>query len=151
MKYLLSAVFALFFSASVNAHIGEHEAPVSMAAPHGGVMKKAGEVMVEVVAQARQASVYIYDLKLAPRDLTSVKVTASVIKPKSKAGKQIPVKIPVENSVKIPLQISSQNNVHFLTCDFGEQSAGLHRFTLRLAVDDPKTGHAGHVDFTIEP
>lgn len=135
MKTSVLTVILVMVSFFAQAHVGDHDAPVVLSAPQGGALKSFGELMVEVVVQGKTARLYVYDLKLKPHDLAGLKISASVVKPKSKA------------EVRLPLQ----NKGGFLVGDFGSETKGLHRFTLRIGIDDPKTEHVGHVDFTIEP
>lgn len=125
----------VMLSALAQAHIGEHDAPVVVSAPQGGMLKNFGELMVEAVVQDKTARLYVYDLKLKPRDLAGIKISASAVKPKSKT------------EIRLPLQSKGG----FFVCDFAAAAKGLHRFTLRVAIDDPMTNHVGHVDFTVEP
>ncbi|MBL7687450.1 MAG: hypothetical protein JNJ49_05405 [Bdellovibrionaceae bacterium] len=135
MKMSILMVVLVMVSTLAQAHVGEHDAPVVVSAPQGGMLKNFGELMVEAVVQDKTARLYVYDLKLKPRDLAGIKVSASVVKPKS----------------KVELRLPLQNKGGHLVCDFSTEAKGLHRFTLRVAIDDPKTKHVGHVDFTVEP
>ena len=132
MKKLLLAL--AFVSAPAFAHEGHnHDAPTTIQAPKGGVVKALDESRVEVVAKGKDIKIYFYDKEMKPREASGFKVTAIAELPRGKKSE-------VVNLGAKEAQLEG-------TYD----AKGAHRYTLKLNVTDSKTGRADNLSFTIEP
>lgn len=131
MKVLL---LALFISASALAHEGhDHDAPTSIKAPKGGVIKSLEETRVEVVSKGKDLKVFLYDKGLKPKSTKGFTLKASAELPRSKKVEE----------VKLEAKDTSFEGSY--------DAKGIHRYTLKLVVTDPTTGHNDALSFTIEP
>lgn len=131
MKVLL---LALFVSISAYAHEGhDHDAPTSIKAPKGGVIKSLEETRVEVVSKGKDLKVFLYDKDMKPKATKGFSVKATAELPRSKKTEE----------VKFEAKDSSFEGSY--------DAKGTHRYTLKLAVTDPGTGHNDTLSFTIEP
>lgn len=136
MKKLIPALLVLLAMTvrTAQAHEGhDHDGPTTLQAPKGGVIKALEETRVEVTSKGKQLKIYLYDKNLKPQPISGFKVTAQAQLPRSKKVEDLRL-LPKEN--------------HF---EAEYDAKGLHRYTLLLSVDDPKTGHKDQLSFTIEP
>lgn len=121
----------------VFAHEGhDHDAPTSVKALKGGIVKSLEETNVEVVSKGDSIRIYLFDKKASepkPLDVRPFTLTAKAEMPRTKKTEEIILK-PMGN---------------FFEATF--DAKGIHRYTLLLSVNDPKTGHDDKLKFTIEP
>lgn len=131
--YLL--VFALcFVGPYAMAHEGhDHDAPTTLKAPKGGVIKALDESRVEVVSAGKDVKIYLYDKEMKPAAPSGFKIEAKAELPRTKKEEVISLK--AKDS--------------FLEGSY--DAKGSHRYTLKLAVTDSKTGRTDNLTFTIEP
>jgi len=136
MNNTLTCLAVLFgcLSFSAWAHNGvNHDAPTTLKAPKGGLIKALDESKVEVVWKGKDIKIYLYDQNLKPAPAGEFTVVASAELPRSK--KQEPVTL-VANGTFFEGQYDAK---------------GAHRFTLALLVTHAKTGRTEKLTFTIEP
>ena len=116
------------------AHQGhDHDAPTTIKAPKGGVIKALDESRVEVVYRGKDIKIYVYDKEMKPQEISGFKVVAMAELPRSKKTEEI--------------KLSAKGNYFEGAFD----AKGSHRYTLKLTVTDPKTGRTDNINFTIEP
>lgn len=116
------------------AHEGhDHDAPTTIKAPKGGVIKALDESRVEVVYKGKSVKVYVYDHEGKPAMASRFKIEAKAIMPR---GKKEDV-------------VSLQAKENFFEAEY--DAKGIHRYTLKLDVTDSKTGRTDPLTFTIEP
>jgi len=116
------------------AHGGDdHDAPITMNAPKGGVVKGLEETNVEVVSKGKELTIYLYDKGMKPKSVSGFTVTAKAELPRSKKQDEI--------------KLTAKENSYSASYD----AKGLHRYTLLVAIKDPATGHDDRLKFTIEP
>ncbi len=130
----LSALAFVLSSPFGFGHEGHnHDAPTTLKAPKGGVIKALDRARVEVVSKGKDVKVYVYDKGMKPAPASEFKISAQAELPRSK-GKTDVALTPKENFFE------------------GSYDAkGSHRYTLKLAVTDSKTGRTDNLTFTIEP
>lgn len=136
MKHLALAltVSALAISAPAFAHEGhDHDAPTTIQAPKGGVIKALDESRVEVTFKGKALNVFLYDKELKPLAVTGFTVKAKAELPRGKKQEDIQL---------VPAG-TSYTGVY--------DAKGAHRYTLLLSVTDPKTKRPENLSFTIEP
>lgn len=124
------------FAAADNsyAHGGEdHDTPMTMNAPKGGVVKALEKTNVEVVSKGNDIFIYLYDKEMKPKSVSGFVVSAKVELPRSK--KQDDIKL----------------NSKETSFDASYDAKGIHRYTLIVAIKDPATGHDDKLKYTIEP
>jgi len=127
---LLSALILL----PAQAHEGhDHDAPVTIKAPKGGMIKALDIALVEVVSKGKDIKVYVYDQELKPRPAATFTIVAKAEMPRTKK---------VE-----PVSLVDKGEWFEGSFD----AKGVHRYTLRLAVTDQKTGRTDPISFIIEP
>lgn len=129
---------ALSFTALQSfAHEGhDHDAPKSVKANKGGVVRSLEETNVEVVSKGNKIEIYLFnknESESKPLDVAPFTLTAKAEMPRTKKTEDIALK-PMGN---------------FFEATF--DAKGAHRYTLLLSVKDPKTGHDDKLKFTIEP
>lgn len=131
----LMMLVALSFVGSVAlAHEGHnHDAPTTLKAPKGGVIKALDESRVEVVSKGKDLKVYLYNKEMKPQDVNGFTVVATAELPRSKKTEEV--------------KLSSKGTFFEGTYD----AKGAHRYTLKLAMTDPKTERTDNLTFTIEP
>ena len=116
------------------AHEGhDHDAPTTLKAPKGGIIKALDESRVEVVYKGQDIKVYVYDRELKPAPTSEFKIVATAELPRTKQ--------------KDPVALTAKDTFFEGFYD----AKKLHRYTLRLAVTDSKTGQTDDLTFTIEP
>ncbi len=116
------------------AHGGDdHDTPMTMNAPKGGVVKGLEETNVEVVSKGKELTIYLYDKGMKPKSVSGFTVTAKAELPRSKKQDEI--------------KLTANENSYSASYD----AKGLHRYTLLVAIKDPATGHDDRLKFTIEP
>lgn len=132
MKYLLIAL--ILATVPALAHEGHnHDAPTTIQAPKGGVVKALDEARLEVVAKGKDIKIYVYDKGMKPREAAELKIAATAELPRNK-------KIDTIN-------FEAKGNQFEGTYD----AKGAHRFALKLSVTDSKTGRTDNLSFNIEP
>lgn len=132
MKYLLIALALV--SAPALAHEGHnHDAPTTIQAPKGGVVKALDEARVEVVAKGKDIKIYVYDKDMKPRDAAGLRIVATAELPRNKKSDAV--------------AFQPKGNQFEGTYD----AKGAHRYALKLSVTDTKTGRTDNLSFNIEP
>ncbi len=130
-RALVTITFFCFGSFAHDGH--DHDAPTKLKAPKGGIIKALDESRVEVVAKGKDLKIYVYDKELKPAPTTDLKIIASTELPRTKKEE--------------PLSLKSQDTYFEAQYD----AKGVHRYTLKLAVTENKTGRTEKLTFTIEP
>lgn len=131
---MLNFALVLLFAFSTWAHPGhDHNAPGAVEAPKGGMIKSLEETHVELVHKGTELRIYLYDLNMKIKDPTQFKLTATAELPRSKKGEVITF------AVKDGALVGQYD------------AKGTHRYTLKLAILDPSTGHNDRMDFIVEP
>lgn len=134
MKKLLSALALLAICTPALAHEGhDHDAPTTIQAPKGGVIKALDESRVEVTSKGKDLNIFLYDKELKPLAVTGFKVKAKAQLPRGKK----------EEEIQLIPGATSYTGVY--------DAKGAHRYTLLLSVTDPKTARSENLSFTIEP
>lgn len=132
-KAIFASLIAFgFWAFSAVAHEG-HDAPTTLKAPKGGVLKELMEARVEVVSKGKDLKIYFYDKEMKPTQVSGFKVSARAELPRTKK---------IEN-----LELKAQET--FFESSYDAQ--GAHRYTLKLTVTDLKLNDTDHLTFTIEP
>jgi hypothetical protein len=130
MKTLIAALFAL----TAFSHEGhDHDAPTTIQAPKGGVVKALDEARVEAVSKGKDIKIYLYDKDMKPKSTKGFTLKATAELPRTKKTEE----------VKLTAKESSFEGSY--------DAKGMHRYTLKLEVTDPGTGHSDQLSFTIEP
>lgn len=132
---ILVATLALSMSSPlVMAHEGhDHDAPTTLKAPKGGIIKALDESRVEVVSRGKDIKIYVYDKEMNPAPTSEFKIVAKAALPRTKKEDEI--------------KLTSKENFFEGNYD----AKGAHRYTLKLAVTDSKASHSDNLTFTIEP
>ncbi len=134
MKNVTLTLLALLASLPAMAHQGhDHDAPTTLKAPKGGIIKALDESRVEVVSRGKDLKVYVYDAAMKPASAADFKIAASAELPRTKKEETVP--------------LWARKN-HF---EGSYDAKGAHRYTLKLKVTHAKTGHTDPLTFTIEP
>lgn len=133
MTVTLFAILALH-STTLFAHEGHnHDGPVSVQAPKGGVIKAIDENYIEVVVKKQNLKIYFYDKELKPAEVAPFKVKAIAEMPRTKKRDEITL---VAQAHSFEAQYDAKN---------------IHRYTLLLEVKHPGEDHVDKIKFTIEP
>ena len=133
-RNLLIALALVTFGFAGHAHEGEdHDKPSTIQAPKGGSIKSLEQTHVEVVVKGKDIKIYLYDKDLKPQSVKNYTVSANAKMPRTKKIETVELKI---------------QDQHF---EATYDAKGMHRYTLILAVKDPKTVHDDKLNFTIEP
>lgn len=131
LVFLLSGIVV---GETAKGHGGEdHDTPLTMSAPKGGVVKALEKTNVEVVSKGKAIFIYLYDKEMKPKSVSGFTVSAKAELPRSKKQDEI--------------KLTSKETYYDATYD----AKGLHRYTLLVAIKDPATGHDDRLKFTIEP
>lgn len=134
MKFQIVAVL-LSLALPVFSHEGhDHDAPQTVNAPNGGIVKSLEETFVEAVSRGTQVFIYLYDKEMKPKAISKFELSATAQFPKNKKK---------EKEV-----LFTKKDFHFVA-DFDAQ--GSHRYTLKIQIKDPATGHNDKMSFVIEP
>lgn len=134
MKKILVVIAVWGFASFGSTHEGhDHDAPAKVKAPKGGVIKSLEEVHVELVSKGKDIKVYLYDKEMKAKNLTGFKVSAQAEMPRTKKTEAV--------------SLTAKDNFYEGTFD----AKGVHRYTLIVAVTDPKVGHEDKLKFTVEP
>ena len=137
MKHTLKALTLLlvniFISSAVAHESHDHDAPATVKAPKGGIIKSLEEAHIEVTNSKNNIKVYVYSKDLKPVDAATYGITAKAEMPRTKKSEVIDLK----------------SNGNFLEGNY--DSKGAHRYTLILNINDPNTKHNDNLSFTIEP
>lgn len=131
---MLNLAMALFLAFSTWAHPGhDHNAPGAVEAPKGGMIKSLEQTHVELVHKGSELKIYLYDMKMKAKDPAQFTLTATAELPRSKKGDVVTFTVKDGSFV-------------------GQYDAkGSHRYTLKLAILDPSTGHNDRMEFVVEP
>ena len=131
---ILTILILTLASPAVLAHEGhDHDAPKMIQAPKGGVIKSLEETSVEVVSKGKDLKIYLYNNEMKPQDVSGYKVSATAKLPRTKKIDEVNL---------LP------KGTYF---EASYDAKGIHRYTLTVAITDPKTGHPDKLNFTIEP
>lgn len=134
MKFEIIAIL-LSLTLPVFSHEGhDHDAPQMVNAPNGGTVKSLEETFVEAVSKGNQVFIYLYNKEMKPKNISKFELTATAQFPK--------------NKIKEKSVLFIKKEFHFVA-DFDAQ--GSHRYTLKLQIKDPATGHKDQMNFVIEP
>lgn len=116
------------------AHNGhDHDAPTTIRAPKGGLIKALDEARVEVVPKGKNIKIHVYDTEMKSAPTSRFKVTAEARLPRAK---------------KVEVLALKENETFF---EGNYDAKGAHRVILKLAVTDSKTGRTDILTFNIEP
>lgn len=132
----LSLVIALvmILGSPLMAHEGHnHDAPTTLKAPKGGVIKSLDLARVEVVSRGKDLKIYVYDKEMKPAPTSEFQIVAKAELPRTKKVEEV--------------MLASKDE--FFEGSF--DAKGAHRYTLKLAVTDSKTNRTDNLTFTIEP
>jgi len=130
---LLTLMLSLTTTAALGHEGHDHDAPTTLEAPKGGTIKALELTLVEVVSKGKDLKIYLYDKAMKPQAVAAYAVKATAQPPRGK------------NSEEVKLAAKG-------TWFEGSYDAkGLHRYTLVVAIKDPKTGHDDKLNFTVEP
>jgi hypothetical protein len=116
------------------AHEGhDHDAPTTLRAPKGGVIKALDQSRVEVVSKGKDIKIFVYDQEMKPAPTADFQIVAKAALPRTKKEEDV--------------RLVSKDN--FFEGSF--DAKGAHRYTLKLAVTALKMSRTDHLTFTIEP
>ncbi len=133
-QIFLYTFFILIIGPASQAHEGhDHEGPISIPAPKGGIIKSLEGTSVEVVSRGKEIKMYLYDKETKPQSTSGFLVAAKVELPRTKKQEAI--------------TLTAKDTFYEATYD----AKGLHRYTLLISIKDLKTGHDDKLSFTIEP
>ncbi|MEY4632226.1 MAG: hypothetical protein RIQ81_2346 [Pseudomonadota bacterium] len=122
------------FASPTRAHNGvDHDAPTTVKAPKGGIIKSLDDSKVEVVSKGSSIKIYVYGNDLKPIPATTLKIDATAVMPRSKKSEVV--------------SLSMAENMFEGSYD----AKGAHRYTLRLSVTELKSNRTEILTFTIEP
>lgn len=135
MRNLAKALaFLAFSSTALMAHEGkDHDAPTTIKAPKGGVVKSLDASRVEVVAKGKSIKIYLYDRDMKPAAPGEFNVVAQAELPRSKKVEEI--KLEPKDS--------------FFEGSY--DAKGVHRYKLKLEVTHSKTSQTDKLTFNVEP
>lgn len=137
MKHVLNIILTIgiaLISLNTMAHGGhDHDAPVSVQAPKGGIIRKLESHFLEVVAKDKDIKIYLYTQDLKAVEPKGFKVFVKAQLPKKKAQES--------------LSLKTENGVMSTSFD----AKGSHRYTLLLSVTEPNDTHQNTLKFNIEP
>lgn len=123
-----------FWSLNSVAHEGHnHDAPTTLKAPKGGVIKALDESRIEVVSKGKDVKIYLYDKEMNPTKASDYEIIALAELPRSKKEESLPL---------------APKDTYF---EGSYDAKGSHRYTLKLAVTDSKTNRTDNLTFTVEP
>ena len=126
--------FWAFSSAALVAHEGhEHDAPTTIKAPKGGVVKSLDASRVEVVTKGKNIKIYLYDQDMKPATAGEFSIVAQAELPRSKKVEEIKLE---------PKDSFFEGNY---------DAKGVHRYKLKLEVTHSKTGQTDKLTFNVEP
>lgn len=134
MKLTIITCLLIATSAAFSHEGHDHEAPQMVSAPNGGIVKSLEKTFVEAVSRGQQVSIYLYDKEMKPKDVSNFELSATAQFPKNKI-KEKPV-------------VFVKKDFHF---DATFDAQGSHRYTLKIQIKDPATGHNDRMSFVIEP
>jgi len=125
----------LIIATSAHSHEGhDHDTPQMVTAPNGGIVKSLEKTFVEAVSQGNQVSIFLYDKQMKAQDVSQFELSATAQFPK--------------NKIKEKVVLFVKKEFHF-EANFDAQ--GSHRYTLKIKIKDPATGHNDKMSFVIEP
>jgi hypothetical protein len=130
MKAQWMMVLACVVSAAAFAHEGDHDAPGSVQAPRGGLIRSTEDSHYEVLVKGKEIEIFAYDLALKPLALDQVTLAGTVTLPRKKPQ---------------PITITKDKDRFRAQFD----AKGAHRYELRLAIQQGSTSHSAR--YTIEP
>jgi hypothetical protein len=134
MKTVFGIFAALLLSGTAYPHEGhDHDGPVKVQAPKGGIIKMREADYVEVVSKGNAFTVYLYDKDLKAQNPKDYTVSAKVQKPRSKKAED--VKLEAKE----------------MAFEGSYDAKGAHRYTLILSVKNAGEDHGDKLKYTIEP
>jgi hypothetical protein len=132
--FILTLILSGVVSTKTYSHEGQdHDAPTTLKAPKGGVIKALDESRVEVVSKGKDVKIYFYDKTMKPLVLSRFKVLAKAELPRT--GRQE------------TLALIDQSQFFEASYD----AKGVHRYTLKLSITDTAIGRTENLNFTVEP
>ena len=137
MKHAFNIILAIGIALTglnTMAHEGhDHDAPVSVQAPKGGIIRKLETHFVEVVAKDKDIKIYLYTQDLKAVEPKGFKVFIKAQLPRKKTQESLTLK--------------TENGIMSTTFD----AKGAHRYTLLVSVTEPNDPHQNTLKFNIEP
>ncbi len=136
MRRIIMALAVCFgFLSNVgHSHEGHnHDAPTTIKAPKGGMIKSLDESRIEVLSKGSNLKIYLYDKDMKPAVSADFKMTAKAVMPRTKKTEEI----------KLEAKDGFYEGVY--------DAKGVHRYTLKLEVTHLKVGHTDDLTFNIEP
>ena len=136
MKNFCRVLFVLgvLLSGKAWSHEGhDHDAPTTIKAPKGGIIKALDESRVEVVSKGKNIKIYLYDKAMKSAPSSEFKITAKAELPRTKKIDEI--------------KLEARDNFFEGNYD----AKGIHRYTLKLEVNHTKVNEPTNLSFTIEP
>jgi hypothetical protein len=136
MKKMMAilAAAAMSIGVAAGAHEGhDHDMPSGKKALKGGILKSLEKTNVEVVSRQKNLKIYLYDQDMKPQAISGYQVTAKSENPRTKKLEDV--------------LLTAGESFYEANYD----AKGMHRYTLHVAIRDPKTGHDDKIKFTIEP
>ena len=116
MKQLILIMTMSFLSTIGFAHEGHDDAPGSVKATHGGVVKQGKEINLEIVSAGGELKLFPVSHTGADIPLSDVKLTGTAQPPKGKA---------------VPLALEVKDKSYFSKLDFN----GAYRLSLEIKAD----------------
>ena len=133
-KLAMGLFFMAFSSAALLAHEGhDHDAPTTIKAPKGGVVKSLDASRVELVTKGKNIKIYLYDREMKPAAPEEFSVVAQAELPRSKKVEEI--------------KLEPKDAFFEGTYD----AKGAHRYKLKLEVTHSKTKQTDKLTFNVEP
>lgn len=133
-KLVMALAFLGFCNTAIIAHEGkDHDAPTTIKAPKGGIVKALDQSRVEVLAKGKNIKIYLYDRDMKPAAINDFKIIAQAEHPRSKKVEDI--------------KLDPKDSFFDGTYD----AKGVHRYKLKLDVTHAKTGQTDSLTFNIEP
>lgn len=134
MKLHIIASLLMLASPAFSHEGHDHDAPQAVSAPNGGIVKSLEKTYVEAVSRGNQVLIYLYDKEMKPKNVSQFELSATAQFPKNKIKEK-------------PVVFAKKEN-HF---DATFDAQGSHRYTLKIQIKDPATGHNDKMSFVIEP
>lgn len=133
-KLAMGLFFMAFSSAALLAHEGhDHDAPTTIKAPKGGVVKSLDASRVELVTKGKNIKIYLYDREMKPAAPGEFSVIAQAELPRSKKVEEIKLE---------PKDAFFEGSY---------DAKRVHRYKLKLEVTHAKTGQTDKLTFNVEP
>jgi hypothetical protein len=137
MKHSFKIILALAITITglkLMAHEGhDHDAPTSVQAPKGGIIRKLETHFIEVVAKDKDIKIYLYSQDRIAVEPKGFKIFLKTQLPKKKTQES--------------LSLKTENGVMSASFD----AKGAHRYTLLVTIAEPNLSHQNTLKFNIEP